>query len=82
MMGYRRLVFPLIVVGMNSIFIYCVRTLFNDDTYSVLSVMVGTFTRGFTFIGTFAPVAQAFVVFMVMWYLCYWLYQRKIFIRI
>jgi len=29
-----------------------------------------------------APVAQAFSVFLVMWYLCYWLYKHKIFFKI
>ncbi|MBZ5545197.1 MAG: DUF5009 domain-containing protein [Acidobacteriia bacterium] len=78
MMGFRRLVFPLLVLGMNSIFIYCVHSVMTEWINDV----VGTFTRGFAFIGALAPVAQSFCIFLVMWYLCYWLYQRKIFIKI
>jgi len=77
-MGVRRVVLPLVVLGMNSIFIYCVHIVATEWTNDV----VGTFTRGFTFIGTLAPVAQSFCVFLVMWYLCYWLYQHRIFIKI
>ncbi len=78
MQGYRRLVFPLVVLGVNSIFIYCVHIVFTDMTNDI----VGTFTRGYPFLGKFAPVAQAFSIFLVFWYLCYWLYQRRIFIKI
>jgi len=77
-MGFRRIMFPLVVLGMNSIFIYCVYIVFAEP----LNDIVGTFTRGYPFLGILAPVAQAFSVFLVMWYLCYWLYQRKIFFRI
>lgn len=78
MMGFRRLVFPLLVLGMNYIFIYCVYIVLTEGINNV----VGTFTRGFVFIGAFAPVAQAFCIFLVMWYLCYWLCQHRIFIKI
>ena len=77
-LGFRRIVFPLVVLGMNSIFIYCVYIVFAGT----LNDIVGTFTRGYPFLGILAPLAQAFSVFLVMWYLCYWLYQREIFFRI
>jgi len=77
-LGFRRIVFPLVVVGMNSIFIYCVYIVFGE----MLNDIVGTFTRGYPFLGLLGPIAQAFSVFLVMWYLCYWLYQRKIFFKI
>jgi len=78
MVGLRRLVFPLVVLGMNSIFIYCVHIVFTEMLYD----SVGTFTRGYPFLGMLGPVVQWFSVFLVMWYLCYWLYQRKIFFKI
>jgi heparan-alpha-glucosaminide N-acetyltransferase len=74
----RRMIFPLVVLGMNSIFIYCVYIVFAE----MLNDIVGTFTRGYRFLGLLGPVAQALSVFLVMWYLCYWLYQRKIFFKI
>jgi predicted acyltransferase len=78
MVGLRRLVFPLVVLGMNSIFIYCVHIVFTEMLYD----SVGTFTRGYPFLGILGPVAQWCTVALVMWYLCYWLYQRKIFFKI
>ena len=43
---------------------------------------VAVFTFRYTWIGTLAPVAQACTVLLVMWYMCYWLYQRKIFFKL
>ncbi len=76
--GWRRATFPLVVVGMNSIFIYCANIVLGGW----LDRAVGVFSGGFEFLGAAAPVAQASAVFGVLWYLCYWLYQRRIFIRI
>jgi len=76
--GWRRPVFPLVVVGMNSIFIYSVSIVLSGW----LDRAVGVFTGRFQWIGALAPVAQATAVVVVMWYLCYWLYQRRIFFKI
>ena len=43
---------------------------------------VGVFTFHYSFIGKLAPVAQATTVLLVMWYLCYWLYKRRIFLKL
>ena len=77
-MGFRRPVFPFIVLGMNSIFIYCIHVVLTE----MIDNVVATFTGRFVFIGIFAPVAQATAVVLVMWYLCYWLYEHRIFIKI
>ncbi len=75
----RKLTFPLVVVGMNSIFIYCVHIVLNgwlDDA-------VAAFTGRFQALGPqWGHVAQAACMFAVLWYLCYWLYRRRIFIRV
>ena len=42
-MGFRRIMFPLVVLGMNSIFIYCVYIVFAET----LNDIVGTFTAVF-----------------------------------
>ncbi|MEX2264522.1 MAG: hypothetical protein WD696_21385 [Bryobacteraceae bacterium] len=76
--GYRKLAWPLMVVGMNSIFIYSVSIVL----YGWLDRAVGVFTRKFEFLGAAAPNAQAVAVLLVMWYLCYWLYRRKIFVKL
>ena len=76
--GYKRLAFPLMVVGVNSIFIYMLSQLLHGWIDKTLAV----FTGGFAFIGSFAPAVQACAVALVMWYACYWLYQRKVFFRV
>ena len=76
--GYRKWTFPLIVIGANSIFIYSVHQVLQGW----LNRALGVFTLQFTWLGDFAPVAQACAVLLVMWYLCYWLYKRKIFFKL
>ena len=76
--GYRKWTFPLIVMGANSIFIYSIHQVLQGW----LDRAVGVFTLRFDWLGDFAPVAQACAVLLVMWYLCYWLYQRKIFFKL
>lgn len=77
-LGFRKWTFPLVVVGMNSIFIYS----FSELLHSWLDRAVAVFTFRYQFIGTLAPVAQACTVVLVMWYLCYWLYRRRIFLKV
>ena len=76
--GWRKWTFPLIVVGANSIFIYSIE----EVRRSWLNRAVGVFTFRYEWIGQFAPVAQACTVLLVMWYMCYWLYRRKIFFKL
>jgi heparan-alpha-glucosaminide N-acetyltransferase len=76
--GYTKWTFPLLVIGANSIFIYSVEEVLR----SWLNRAVGVFTFRFAFLGDFAPVAQACTVLLVMCYMCYWLYRRKIFFKL
>jgi predicted acyltransferase len=76
--GYRKWTFPLVVVGANSIFIYSLSMVQREW----LDRAVGVFTFDYKWIGTFAPVVQACTVVAVMWYACYWLYKRRIFLKL
>jgi len=76
--GYRKWTFPLVVIGANSIFIYSIHQVLQGW----LSRALGVFTFKFAWLGDFAPVAQSCAVLLVMWYLCYWLYQRKIYFKL
>ncbi len=76
--GYRNVTFPLVVVGMNSMFIYCLDILLEGW----IDRAAGVFTGHYEILGKWGPVAQATTVFLVMWYLCYWLYKRRIFVKI
>lgn len=75
--GYRKFAFPLIVVGMNSLFIYSCTFLLKP---AIDGWLMG-FTGGFKFIGELAPVVHSCAIMLVLWYLCYWLYQHKIFLK-
>jgi len=76
--GYRRWTFPFVVIGMNSIFIYC----FFQVLQGWLNRGLRIFTGNFWYLGDLGVVPQNLLVLAVMWYLCYWLYQRKIFFKI
>lgn len=77
-LGYRKWTFPLTVMGANSIFIYSV----NHALHGWLNDAVGVFTGYYKFLGELAPVAQSCTIVLVLWGLCYWLYRRRIFIKI
>ncbi|MDA2927081.1 DUF5009 domain-containing protein [Acidobacteria bacterium AH-259-G07] len=79
--GIRRWSMFAVIVGMNSIFIY----LFSNTAGPAwLNDFVGIFTIGFLgWTGEqSAKIITAIVVLALEWYLCYWLYKRRIFIRI
>jgi len=78
---WRRWAFPLGVVGMNSIAVYVMSwtmTGFVGDALDrhfgrVISVMAGP---------TFQPALHGFAVMLIFWLTLYWMYRRKIFLRI
>ncbi len=76
--GYRRWTFPLVVFGANSIFVYSVHMVL----HGWLDRALGVFTFNFQFIGDLAPIAQACAVLLALWYLNYWLYERRIFLKL
>jgi predicted acyltransferase len=76
--GIRRHTFPLVVVGMNSLFIYCLHDLLRGRIDSVIAV----FSGGYKFMGIFAPVAQSCSVLLVIWLIAYWMYRRGIFVKV
>jgi len=76
--GRVRWAFPFIVLGTNSIFIYS----FSQVLHDWLSHGIGVFTRNFGFLGPAGSVPQNLLTLAAMWYMCYWLYRRKIFFKI
>jgi heparan-alpha-glucosaminide N-acetyltransferase len=76
--GWRKATFPAVVVGMNCIFIYS----FSQVLRGWLARGVGNFPGKFAFLGDAGAIPLNLIVMAIMWYLCYWLYQRKIFFKI
>lgn len=74
----RRWTFPVIVLGMNSLFIYS----FSQVLYGWLDRGLAVFSMRFAFLGALGAIPQSLLVFAAMWYLCYWLYQRQIFFKL
>jgi predicted acyltransferase len=76
--GIRKPFFPFLVVGMNSLFIYCLHELLKG--WIDHSLMV--FTGGYKFLGSFAPVAQSCSALAVIWLVAYWMYKHGIFVKV
>jgi predicted acyltransferase len=77
--GTQRWAFPFIVLGMNSIFIY---SLGQIGIKGWLNSGLKNFTKDFGFLGDLGAIPQSILVLAIMWYVCYWLYRRKIFFKI
>ena len=69
------------IVGMNSLAIYLVTNSGGEDWFYKIAK---PFTMGlFGWAGELnAKIMTSLVVWGMLWYLCYWLYKKKIFIRI
>ncbi len=79
--GYQKWTFPLMVVGMNSIAIYCMEMLLRGWTSRTLRTHLGQDL--FEMCGTiWAPTVEATLVGLCFWGACYYMYRQKIFIRI
>ena len=76
--GWKRWAFPLTVVGMNSIAIYCMSQLLRPAIRGTFRNLFGTWW----FSGTYGPIVQCAVILAALWLACYWLYRRGIFVRI
>jgi predicted acyltransferase len=77
-LGFRRWAFPLVVVGMNSIAIYCMSQLLKPWIRQSLQLHLGQHI----FDGIYGPIVSATAVLFVLWLICFWMYRQKIFVRI
>jgi predicted acyltransferase len=78
--GWRDWAFPLVVVGMNSIAIYVMSWTMKGFIGDSLDRHLGNV---FGIAGaTFQPVLHGFAVMVVFWCILYWMYRKKIFLRI
>ncbi len=76
--GMRRVVFPLVVVGMNSILVYLLYSLgagwIRDNLHKHLPETA--------FPAYWAPVIERCGVLFVLWLICFWLYKQRAFIKL
>jgi len=79
--GYRKWAFALVVIGMNSIAAYLMAHLFERFILDSLRINLGP--HFFQFFGTgVEPLVRGTAVLLIYWLMLYWMYQRKIFLRI
>jgi predicted acyltransferase len=85
MQGWRRWAFPFVVVGMNSIAMYCMAQLMKGWVDASLRTNLGQ--KWFEFGGVlfdpvFGPIVQWSAVLLVLWFICLWMYRRGVFLRV
>ena len=79
--GWRRWAFPLLVIGANSIAIYVMSWTIEHFISSALLRHLGP--APFAVLGApFEPVLRGMGVLIVFWLILYWMYRKKIFLRI
>lgn len=79
--GWKRLAFPLVVVGLNPITLYCLWQVSSGFIREQVQIHFGQeiFT---TFGATWKPLLQRGIVLVVLWLIVWWMYRRKIFLRL
>jgi len=79
--GFKFWAFPLVVIGMNSIAAYCIAHLFEAFVLKNLETHLGQ--NVFRILGDACePFLHGAAVLLVLWLMLYWMYRRKIFLRI
>jgi heparan-alpha-glucosaminide N-acetyltransferase len=79
--GYRKWAFPLIVIGMNSMASYLIAHLFDRLTIGSLRTHLGDGT--FNVLGpAVQPLLLGTGVLLIYWLILFWMYRRKIFLKI
>lgn len=79
--AWRRWAFPLLVVGMNSIAIYVMSWTMEDFLRRALEIHLGSAISAIVS-PTFLPVAYGLGVMLTFWLILFWMYRRKIFLKI
>jgi predicted acyltransferase len=79
--GYRRWALPLVVIGMNSIAAYLIAHLLEDFIVRSFHTHVGP--NVFNLFGAaLEPLIAGIVVLSVYWLILFWMYRRKLFLKI
>lgn len=79
--GFRRWAFPLVVIGMNSIAAYCIHNLFEGFIFKNLQTHLGAGTFKIAG-GALEPFLHGAAVLLVLWLILFWMYRRKLFLRL
>ena len=79
--GYRKWAYPLVVIGMNSIAAYLIAHLFEKFIADSFRTHLGAGVFG-VFGPAYAPLLQGAAVLLTYWLILFWMYRRKLFLKI
>lgn len=79
--GFRKWAFSLVVIGMNSIAAYCIAHFFEEFFVSTFRIHLGP--NFFRFAGAgLQPFFTGAAVLLCYWLMLFWMYRRKLFLKI
>jgi predicted acyltransferase len=79
--GFKKWAFPLVVIGMNSIAAYCIAHFMEEFLDSTFRVHLGP--NFFQFTGTgLEPFFRGAAILLFYWIVLFWMYRRKLFLKI
>jgi predicted acyltransferase len=79
--GHKKWAFPLVVIGMNSIAAYLIAELLREFIIDSFHIHLGTAIFA-VFGPAFEPLLLGIAVLSTYWLILFWMYQRKLFLRI
>jgi heparan-alpha-glucosaminide N-acetyltransferase len=79
--GQKKWAFPLMVIGVNSIAAYLIAHLMPEFLISTFRIHLGSRVFGIAG-GAFQPLLEGLVMLAVYWLILYWMYRKKLFLRI
>ena len=79
--GWKRWAFPLVVAGLNPITLYCMWQLMPGWIRTNIKTHFGLEVFN-SFGATYAPIFERAAILLVFWLILWWMYRRKIFLRI
>src|SRR5437763_9960478 len=79
--GFKKWAFPLVVVGMNSIVAYCIAHFMEEFLVSTFRIHLGP--NFFAFAGAgLQPFFEGVAILLCYWLILFWMYRRKLFLKI
>jgi heparan-alpha-glucosaminide N-acetyltransferase len=79
--GFKKWAFPLVVIGMNSIVAYCIAHFLEGFLDSTLRIHLGRYFFQFAGVGL-EPFFRGAVILLCYWLILFWMYRRKLFLKI
>jgi heparan-alpha-glucosaminide N-acetyltransferase len=82
LLGWKGWAFPLLVIGMNSIAAYCLADSFvRPELLKMVPRHLGKGSLA-VFGPEYVPFVQGAIVLALLWLILFWMYQRKVFLRV